>query len=178
VALAVAAGVVTWLLVARSSPPHSNGPSSPGTTTTKSASVTPVEPVELTAAGLRTMVKRLGQPIYWAGPLRGHRYELRRTTSGDVYVRYLPRGVKAGAAGAGYLTVATYPYPNALNALEAVAHGASISLPNGGLALVNSSYPQSVYLAFPHVAYEIEVYDPRPSVSRAVALTGRVQPVG
>ncbi len=175
IAIAVVAGVITWVLVDRSSPPSSSRSASSATTTT--ASGTSIEPVELTAASLGAMSRTLGEPIYWAGPQKGYRYEFRRTTSGDSYVRYLPRGVKAGVAGAGYLTVATYPYPAALHALEAVAHGKSIRLPGGGIAVVDSSHPQSVHLAFPRVPFEIEVYDPRPAVSRAVAVSGRVRPV-
>lgn len=178
VAVLVTVGVLVWLLAACSSPPLAGSSGSSGATTAQTETVTTLEPVALGATGLRAMVKRLGQPVYWAGPVRGQQYELRRTASGYVYVRYLPHGVKAGVSGSKYLIVATYPYPDAIRALKAVARGKSIKLSGGGIAFVRPGDPKSVLLAFPNVPYQIEVYDPRPSVSRAIAVSGRVRPVG
>ena len=169
VVLALAAGGVAWVLVGK------GGSSSP---TTAGPVVQPIAPVALSASGLRTLARAVPQPIYWAGPKHGYLYELTRTTAGRIYVRYLPAGVKAGAPGASYLIVATYPYPGALNALKAVAKGAQrITIPGGGLALVDSKDPKSVHLAYPGVAYQVEVYDPSPAVSRVVAVSGNVLPV-
>lgn len=167
VALAVVAGGVAWALVGK-------GGSSP---TTAGPVVQPIAPVALSASGLRTLARAVPQPIYWAGPKHGYLYELTRTTSGRIYVRYLPTGVKAGAPGASYLIVATYPYAGALNALKAVAHGAQVTIPGGGVALVDTKDPKSVHLAYPGVAYQVEVYDPSPAASRAVAVSGKVLPV-
>ena len=166
--LALVAGGVAWVLVG-------NSGSSPRTTA--GPVVQPISPIALSAQGLRTLARAVPQPIYWDGPKQGYLYELTRTTTGRIYIRYLPTGVKAGAPGANYLIVATYPYPSALNALKAVAHGKQVTIPGGGLAVVDPTYPKSVHLAFPGVAYQVEVYDPSPAVSRAVAVSGHVLPV-
>jgi hypothetical protein len=170
-ALAVAAGIVAWATVGRGSS------TSPTQTTAGPVAAKPIAPVALSSAGLRTLARAVGQPIYWDGPKPGYMYELRRTSNGNVYVRYLPPGVKAGAPGAKYLIVATYPFRNALNALKAVANGGQIKLPGGGIAAVDASYPQSVHLAFPGVGYQVEVYDPSPTRARRIALSGHVRPV-
>jgi len=167
IVLAIAAGVVAWALVGRGSSPQ----------TTAGPVVQPIAPVALSASGLRTLARTVPQPIYWAGPKRGYMYELTRTTAGRIFIRYLPAGVKAGAPGASYLIVATYPYANALGALKAVSSGKEVTVPGGGIAVVDPSYPKSVHVAFSGVAYQVEVYDPVPAESRAVAVSGDVVPV-
>jgi hypothetical protein len=105
-------------------------------------------------------------------------YELTRTTAGKVYVRYLPFGVKAGAPKADYLTVATYPFAAAYEALQKVAGGQEKTVPGGGIALVDAGHPQSVHIAFPGVDYQLEVYHPSPQRALTDALSGDVQPAG
>jgi hypothetical protein len=166
VVLAAVAGIIVWIAVGGSSS------SSPATTT-----ASPIAPVALSASGLQTLAKTVPQPIYWAGPQSGKLYELTRTTTGNVYIRYLPPGVKAGAPGAKYLIVATYPFANAFHALQAVANGKQISIPGGGIAVVSTSDPKSVHLAWPGVRYQIEVFDPSPATARSVAVSGTVRPV-
>jgi hypothetical protein len=165
-ALVVAAVVVAWAVIGTGSPSKSS-----------STSVNPAGPVGLTANGLRTLAAAAGQPIYWAGAKHGYVYELTRTASGNVFVRYLPTGAKVGAKGANFLIVVTYPYANALQALENVANGRGIPLPGGGIAVVDQKYPKSVHLAYPNVNYQVEVYDPSPARSLQVARSGAVRPV-
>ncbi len=100
-----------------------------------------------------------------------------RTSDGKVYVRYLPPGVEAGDRRADFLIIVTYPFKGAFDSLKAVADDRGQSVPGGGLALVHDGYPQSVHLAYPGVNYQIEVYDPSPRRSLAVALSGDVRPV-
>jgi hypothetical protein len=156
VAVALAALLVAWALLWRG-----GGAAAPGAT-----GASPIAPVALSVSGLRTLARVVPQPIYWAGPRRGALYELRRTSNGDVYVRYLPRGTPAGAPGGRYLVVATYPYRGAFAALRAVAGGRAIRLAGGGIALAAGT---SVHLAWPGVAYQVEVYDPSPARARAAA---------
>jgi hypothetical protein len=137
------------------------------------------KPVGASLADLESLVSSIGHPIYWAGPKAGYTYELTQTSNGNVYVRYLPRGVKVGAAKE-YLTVVTYPFPHALNALRQTLkanEGGVTKLTGGGLAVVDKSYPQSVHLAYPGAAYQVEVFDPSPAHARQVATSGDVQPV-
>lgn len=163
--LAVVAGIIIWIVVGGSG-------STPGST-----GANPIAPVALSASGLKTLAKNVLQPIYWAGPQRGKLYELSRTTNGNVYIRYLPPGVKAGAPVAKYLTVATYPFANAFKALRAVAKGKGISIPRGGIAVVDVKDPKSVHLAWPGIGYQIEIFDPSPATARSVAVSGAVRPV-
>jgi hypothetical protein len=164
VAVAVVGGVVGWLVARDDS-------------SSTSSTVVPVKPVALSASGLRTLASAVGQPIYWAGPREGYVYELTRTEKNAVYVRYLPPGVDAGAKGAKYFIVATYPFGDALHSLEKVAKGKGVQLPGGGLAVVDENYPKSVHLAFPDVDYQVEVFDPSPARALEVATSGEVQQV-
>ncbi len=136
-----------------------------------------IAPVALSAAGLGREAKHTGKPIYWAGPRKGFSYEVRRTTKGDVYLRYLPKGVHAGAPGASYLTVATYPFVGAFDVLKKLANGKGIAGPRGSIVYIRPNDPKSVLIAFPGLDYQIEVYDPRASIAASVAKSGRVRPV-
>jgi hypothetical protein len=167
VALAIAAVLVAWAVFGRDS--SSKESSTP--------SAQPIGPVGLSASGLRTLANAVGQPIYWAGARKGYVYELTRNGEGNVYIRYLPSGVKAGAKGASYLAIVTYPYRHALQALKNVANGHEIAIPRGGIALVDQTHPTSVHLAYPGAEYQVEVYDPSPARSLDVARSGDVRPV-
>ena len=57
------------------------------------------------------------------------------------------------------------------------AKGKVVAGPNGSIFVVDPTSPKSVYVAWPKVDYEIEVYDPKPKVARAIAASGEVQPV-
>jgi hypothetical protein len=136
-------------------------------------------PTAATAAQLTALATSLGHPIYWAGPKAGYTYELTETSTGKVFVRYLPRGVPVGDKRADYLTIATYPFPGALAAVEKTATGAStIKLADGGLAVVDPSYPKSIHLAYPGSGYQVEVFDPSPARVRQVVASGQVKPLG
>jgi hypothetical protein len=164
-ALLLVVGVVAWVVISNSSSSQTLPP--PATAT---------GPVALSAGGLRTLAASVPQPIYWMGPKRGYLYELTRTQTGNVLIRYLPPGAKVGSRKA-YLTIATYPYPHALKALKNVADGRQLELPRGAIALVDEKAPQNVHLAYPGTRYQIVVFDPSPVRARRVALSGDVRPV-
>jgi hypothetical protein len=171
VVLAVAAGVITWLLVDRtgdSSTPSATVQPSPGGRTV----------VALSPHGLKTLSGALHHPIYWVGPKPGYTYEVTQTPSnGNIYVRYLPLGVKVNDSRPNFLIIGTYPLPNAFQALKRTAQGREISLSDGGIAVVDQPYPKSVHMALPGLNFEIEVYDPSPRRSLAIAISGTVRPV-
>jgi len=128
---------------------------------------------------LKSLAKSLGHPIYWAGPKAGYTYELTQTSSGKVYIRYLPPGVKVGAS-AQYLTVGTYPFAGAFSSIKQVAKGNAadtIKLPGGGLGVVDGQYPKSIHLAYPGLNFQIEVYDPSPRVVRRIVASHSIVPV-
>jgi hypothetical protein len=119
-------------------------------------------------------------PVYWAGPKPGYSYELTRTSTGHVYVRYLPAGVKAGDARANFLVVGTYAQPGSFAALQraAKAPGAlSLQIENDGLVVFSSSKPTSVYLGYPGAGYQVEVYSPSADSARSLVLADKIRPI-
>lgn len=136
------------------------------------------KPRAATTAELSSLARRLGHPIYWAGPKRGFTYELSTTSTGRVFIRYLPSGVKVGDPRARYVTVATYPFPGAFPAVARTASGAAtIKLARGGIGVVDRAYPKSIHLAYPGSNYQVEVYDPSPSAGRKLVAAGAIAPV-
>ena len=132
-------------------------------------------------AELRTLPDRTGHSVYWAGELENHTYELTRPTDGNVYLRYLPPGTRIGDPRPDYTTIGTYPRPRPLQGLRRLARqpdAVTFRLPNGGLGLYGRDRPSSVYLAYPGVEVQIEVYDPSPQKARRLARSGRVRPIG
>ena len=162
IAVVVAAGLVAWVVIDRSG---------------NDSATSRVGPVTVSQNALSALVADVGHPVYWAGPIAGQTVEFTNTTTGRVYVRYLPAGVEAGDKRADFLTVATYPFPDAYGALQKVGKGAAVNIPGGGIAVVAAGHPQSVHFAFPKVGYQGEVYDPSPEKALAVATSGTIQPV-
>jgi hypothetical protein len=165
VALAFAAGLIVWLVVR-------GGGSSPKPAQSAVA--------EASIARLRSVADALGHPIFWLGPKRGYTYELTQTRDGKVYIRYLPPGVDIGADKP-YLTVATYPFPGAFAAVrkEARARGAvSAKLAQGGVAVLDAAYPESVHAAYPGLDYQVEVFDPTPAAAMQTVAAGHLGSLG
>jgi hypothetical protein len=142
-----------------------------------SSNVNPIAPIELSASGLRTLASAVPQPIYWIGPQKGYFYELTRMSNGNVAIRYLPSGVKAGAPGSQYLVVTTVPKTGAFHALKASASGKQVSVSGGGIALADAGDPTHVQLAYPAEPYQVELYDPPPANALNLAASGTVRPV-
>lgn len=180
-ALAAAAGLGAWAVVANRDSGSSSPTATPATTASTPPATTqtarPIAPVGLSAKGLRTLTASISQPIYWAGPKPGYTYELTRTSTGKIFVRYLPPGTPVGIKRATYLIIATYPFRGALKALKNLKSQTPVKIPGGGIAIVDKVHPQSVHLAFPGVDNQVEVYDPLPSRSLAIARSGTVRPV-
>jgi hypothetical protein len=129
---------------------------------------------------LKALAVTLGHPIYWAGARPGATYELTRTTDGSVYIRYLPRGVAVGDRHPAYLTIGTYPQAGGLATLKATAatnHISTSKVADGGLALIDRKHPTSVYVAYPNVDVQIEVYDPTAGRARQLVASGQVAPI-
>jgi hypothetical protein len=164
-AVLVAAAVVGWLLV-------QNESSAPAPK--------PVGPVLVAQARLMQFAASAGHPVYWAGPKHDVFYELTRTPSGRVYVRYLPQDTAAGDGRADFLTVGTYPSDHAYADLERAAMGDDVfsaKLADGALMVVSQKVPTNVYLAFRNLPYQVEVFDPSGDTARELALTGAIEPI-
>jgi hypothetical protein len=138
-----------------------------------------VVPAAASRADLTALASSIGHPVYWAGPRQGFTYEVTQDPSGRVYIRYLPPGTTVGSPKP-QLTVATYPFPGALAAIKAVAKNDSstIKLPGGGMAIVDSSYPKSIHLAYPDSEYQVEVFAPTAAAARRAVASGQVAALG
>lgn len=182
IAIAIAGGLLGWLLT-RGSGDHKAAPS-----TVVTGQILPgipagahVGPSTYTVDGLRGMRSALHQPIYWLGRQQGYTYELERTSRGNVFLSYLPPGVKSSGNRKAYVVVGTYPVKNAADGLRKVAEktNAQISkLPGGGIALFGGNHPRSGYVAYPNADFEIEVYAPKLQQARKLILSGKLRPVG
>jgi hypothetical protein len=163
IALAIAAGVLVWLLFVRDDDDSdSEGPRI-------------VREQEL--AGI---ADDAGHPVYWAGPQEGTRIEVKEDASGNVYVRYLEDGAKAGTGRQDFLAVGTYPFPGAFAALQKVAEEKGAIVENasdGALVVSNESSPTSVYLAYPSEDIQVEVFDPDADRALELATSGAIRPV-
>ncbi len=166
VAVAVAVAFVVWLIAKDDGGGGSNGARG--------------EPTAASVGDLSALSRSVGHPIYWAGPRSGYTYELTHTNRGNVYVRYLPKGVKVGDGRPLFTTVGTYPLARAYDGVrrEAQRTGAITKrLGNGGLAVANPKRRSSVYFAYPRSGFQIEVYDPSPKRARDLVFSGLVRPV-
>jgi hypothetical protein len=163
--LAVAVGLVLWLVL--------RGSGSSPTPTLPNARAVSVQQIRSLAASVH-------HPVFWVGPKAGYTYELMRASDGAIYLRYLPRGVKVGTDKP-YLSVATYPFPGAFQSLQGLARqkgSTPISVAHGGLAVVSSTYPESVHVAYPGVDYQVEVYDPTPGNATTIVASGALAAIG
>ena len=173
--LALAASFVAWVLIDRNELTASPTPAA------VPAAETPLSieaPRLLTVDGLSALSGLRGQPVYWAGGRRGSVYEVTEN-AGQVYIRYLASGTQLGSPQPDFLTVATYPRPDAYADIEAAAKrpGAmTIELP-GGLAVYDEATPTSVYLAYRGSTQQVEVYSPSALEARRMVESGRVRPV-
>jgi hypothetical protein len=146
----------------------------------KGGSTSAAQPKAVSPAGLRSLAKSLGHSVYWVGPKKGDTYELTKVAGGQVYIRYLPAGTNVGSS-APYLTVATYPFPKAFEAIQALAqqtNAVAINLAGGGLAVVDTRAPTSIHLAYPGSDYQVEVFDPSPARARQVVSSNQVKSIG
>jgi len=166
IAVAAAAVTVAWLVL-RDASPSKAPPAS-------------LSPQLVSKTELAALADTLDRPIYWAGPRERFAYELTLTSSGRVYVRYLPPGSAAGDPRANFLTVGTYPGVSSYDNLKKVSTGPLVHsnlLHGGGLLVAPKSVPKSVYLAYPGAGYQVEVYDPSNGAARRLALTDVIRPV-
>lgn len=164
--VAFVALVATWLLVRGGSD--------------KAAPLPQVgKPAIVSEAQLHELAAASKLPVYWAGKQSGA-YELTRAGDGRVWVRYLPSASQLGTRSPKYLTVGTYPAKGAFLSLRRAAArpgGLSLKLDHGGLVVLNTRTPTSVYIGYPRAKYEVEVYDPSATVARTLALSGKVAPI-
>lgn len=160
-------GVGLWLAFGRSNKHHQHNVT------------TGIGPVAQSARQLSNQASAIfpGR-FYWAGPKKNYHYEFQRLAkNGNMYVRYLPKGVPAGGKPGQLLIVATYPFPGAYGRLKKGAKGRVVAGKNGSIIWVKTNDPKNVYIAWKHVPYEVEIYDPNPRRAANIAESGQVTPV-
>jgi hypothetical protein len=170
VVLAAVSGLAvgSWWLLSRDNGSSKNGSSKDN------------KPVAASPSELRAVASSVGHVVYWAGSKPSVTYELTRTSQGNVYIRYLPAGVKLGDKRPDFLTIGTYPKPNAFAAVEKVAKRKDEivrKLSAGGLAAASPKRPHSVYFAYPGSDVLVEVYDPSPAKALQAVVSGQVTPI-
>jgi len=129
---------------------------------------------------LAAYAKTLPNPVYWAGPQQSLSYELTKTAGGSTYVRYLPKGVAAGDPRPIFLTVGTYPRPNAFATVQQAAKQnprSAVNLPAGGLAVPSPRSAKSVYLSYPKSPVLVEIFSTNPARSLSLARQRAIVPV-
>ncbi len=167
VVVAALIGVGAWLAFGRSS--HKPKPAPVASN---------IGPLSQSARELSNRALTLAQPIYWIGAKPGFHYEFQRNTKGYVFIRYLPKGVGVGGMPGKLLIVATYPMTNAYGRLKKGANGRVVSGKHGSIVWVSTNHPQSAYIAWPHVPYEVEVHSLNASKAARIAESGQVTTVG
>jgi hypothetical protein len=129
--------------------------------------------VALSEPELKDVVKKLGETVYWAGPMKGAKYTINAQNVGAIYVRYLPDGKGISDNSPIYRVVATYKEANGYDATLAAGNQPNgVSLfrsDNTGVLYYNKNTPTNVYLAFKTQPYQIEVFDPSAEISLAIA---------
>jgi hypothetical protein len=173
IAVAAVAAFLAWYFAIRDSGGGNDGGNTQGNK---------VGPVAATKGDIADLARKNNQPIYWAGNQPGAKdLELTQTADGNVYVRYLTGNAAIGTHKPSYLTVGTYPFGNAIHALDTIGKqpGAKkFDVANNGIAVQNSSSPTSVYVAYPdEKGFEIEVYDPDAAKALDLVKSGDIQPV-
>lgn len=159
-AISATFGLIVWALVAN----PGGGPRGPvyysQAGARPPANTNATGPIALSLDGLRAAARTLKNPMYWVGARPDVTYELRETSDGKVYVRYLPSGIPAGDSRA-VLTVAMYPLQNAFSVTQGIAQG-GVALDVGQKAVAFQPQNDSVraYVAFQDADYQIEVYSP------------------
>jgi hypothetical protein len=129
---------------------------------------------------LRDAAEDQDTPIYWAGERQGAELELSEPDENRTYVRYLTDGAKAGDTKPDYLTVGTYGADDPVAELRRQGkepEGVLGNAPGGATVYFNRSQPLSVYVAFPGVDAQIEVYDPRFRQALQLVNSGQIVPV-
>ena len=136
--------------------------------------------VVITPEALRTFVKDAPVPVFWAGRRPNTELEYTETSDKRSFVRYLTGSADAGDPRPVFVSIVTYPRPEALAELKRVAKRkgvVSAPAPGGGLSTYDKAKPLSVYVAYPRQSVLVEVYAPKAGDARSIVRSGNVRPV-
>lgn len=136
--------------------------------------------VGLNADGLKTAVSTLGRKVYWAGDEADNQYVLQTLANGQATVRYIPKDGNSNESQAIYRVIGSYPIKDAFGVTTKAGEAeGSVLITNadGSIVVYNKNKITNVYVAFPNVDVQIEIYDPS-GQAVALATSGRVVPIG
>lgn len=138
-------------------------------------------PVSYTGTELEAQAADLPHTAYWIGSRDGtDSYELTLTGEGLVYVRYLTDGAEAGDQRADFLTVGSYPLPDASSALKTAAQTGDQELAQeDGYETLTGGDGNNAYVVFadePDI--QVEVYSATPGEADDLVSSGAVEPLG
>lgn len=143
-------------------------------------SSTSTEAEVVSSDSLREAVGGPGTPVYWAGEQADTEVELSEPEEGRTYIRYLTGDAEAGDPRPDFLTVGTYANEDAVATLERQGEepgGVLGKAPGNATVYFNRTDPSSVYLAYPGVAAQIEVFDPDFKHALQLVNSGQIVPV-
>jgi hypothetical protein len=129
---------------------------------------------------LQALSTSLGHPVYWIGEQPATKYEVRTTSGGSVYLRYLPAGVRIGV-NKPFLTIGTYPVQKAFSATRRLSQrpgAVPIDIGNEAVAFYSEARPTNVYVAYRGVDLQVEVFDPSPERAQGIVASNLLVPVG
>jgi hypothetical protein len=123
---------------------------------------------------LRKLVTEQKVNAYWAGPVSNATYSLNTTSVGQVFVRYVLKGQNCDSETKEFRVIATYAVAGAYDSTKAAgsqSNGVSLANADGSIVYFNKDVPTNVYVAYPGIDYQIEIYDPNPKDAVTIATT-------
>lgn len=140
------------------------------------------EAVALSESELLAQASDFSHPAYWVGPRAGtESYELRSTSDGQIYIRYLTNGAQAGDPHPDFLAIGTYPVPDAKQALRKAqkeSAGQELSQ-HEGYEVLSGSGEDNAYVVFDdQPGLQVEIFSPQPGEAAGLATSGLLKPVG
>lgn len=178
--LIIAAGVVVVVVVAiialavggKDSKSSSNG--------SNGAAANPAAITNLTPDTLAASVSATGRTVYWAGPEADNTYVLQTLANGQTTVRYVPKDGNPNEANAIYRVIGSYPIKGAFDVTKKAAedpNSTMVTNADGSIVVYNKAKTTNVYVAFPGVDVQIEIFDPS-GQALALATSGRIAKIG
>ena len=136
----------------------------------------------LTESEMKAVVKKIGVPVYWAGPMKGAKYTVASQDGSQVYIRYLPDGKVPSKNLPNYRVIGTYKLQNAFAATQkagtSLANGLGFTNGDGAAVYYNKATTTNVYMAFPNKDQQIEIFDPTAGAAIQLSTTpGVIVPV-
>lgn len=139
------------------------------------------EAVALSESELLAEASGLGGPAYWIGPRAGtESYELTSTEDGRIYIRYLTGDAEAGDERADFLSVGTYPFPDAKAGLQRSAAKGEGTLEQGNdYTYLVPAAGENAYVVFDDEPdLQIELFSPQPGEAEQLARDDALEPLG